>query len=313
MPQLSDQPASILILHAGALGDFVLTTHLVRALRQAYPKAVIAAAARTRIVHWFAEHRIYGRAYDIEQLDLHQLFGNAGGLPADSPLKDYDVIVSFLAGPETPVLRNLRRLTGAHVIAVDPAPDADTRDSPRHITAQWLGALRRAHLPLPDLNPMCSLTPQLQEAIEMARPPRVICHPGSGGKAKCAPVEHFEELVTRLRSRGVDVRWMIGPAERDWYGQSYVDRLARSAPVVEQHDVCAAADLLSEATDFVGNDAGVTHLAAAIGLQTTALFGPTDPTVWRPMGPHVRIVGLDRWNSLGREVLSRLAQSAVCD
>ncbi len=37
----------------------------------------------------------------------------------------------------------------------------------------------------------------------------------------------------------------------------------------------------------MGNDSGPTHLAAAVGCPTVALFGPTDPARWAPVGAHV--------------------------
>jgi ADP-heptose:LPS heptosyltransferase len=40
---------------------------------------------------------------------------------------------------------------------------------------------------------------------------------------------------------------------------------------------------------YVGNDSGITHLAAAVGTPVLALFGPTDPKIWGPRGAHVRI------------------------
>jgi len=45
--------------------------------------------------------------------------------------------------------------------------------------------------------------------------------------------------------------------------------------------------VLSCADAFVGNDSGITHLAAAIGLDTLVLFGPTDSKTYRPLGPNV--------------------------
>ncbi len=39
----------------------------------------------------------------------------------------------------------------------------------------------------------------------------------------------------------------------------------------------------------MGNDSGVTHLAAAAGAPTLALFGPTDPATWAPLGPRVEV------------------------
>jgi ADP-heptose:LPS heptosyltransferase len=50
------------------------------------------------------------------------------------------------------------------------------------------------------------------------------------------------------------------------------------------------AALLARAGAYVGNDSGVTHLAAASGAPTIALFGPTDPRVWAPLGPRVEVI-----------------------
>jgi len=47
--------------------------------------------------------------------------------------------------------------------------------------------------------------------------------------------------------------------------------------------------ILSCADGFVGNDSGITHLAAAMGVRTLAVFGPTNPAVYRPVGPAVEI------------------------
>ena len=46
---------------------------------------------------------------------------------------------------------------------------------------------------------------------------------------------------------------------------------------------------LARARLYIGNDSGITHLAAAVGTPVLALFGPTDPRVWAPRGEHVRV------------------------
>jgi ADP-heptose:LPS heptosyltransferase len=47
---------------------------------------------------------------------------------------------------------------------------------------------------------------------------------------------------------------------------------------------------LASARVFVGNDSGISHLAAAVGTPVVALFGPTDPRVWAPRGPMVEVI-----------------------
>jgi ADP-heptose:LPS heptosyltransferase len=47
---------------------------------------------------------------------------------------------------------------------------------------------------------------------------------------------------------------------------------------------------LATARVYIGNDSGITHLAAAVGTPVVAIFGPTDPAVWAPRGDRARVV-----------------------
>ena len=47
---------------------------------------------------------------------------------------------------------------------------------------------------------------------------------------------------------------------------------------------------LTQARLFIGNDSGPSHLAGIMGLPTVALFGPTDPAIWKPLGPKVQVI-----------------------
>jgi ADP-heptose:LPS heptosyltransferase len=55
-------------------------------------------------------------------------------------------------------------------------------------------------------------------------------------------------------------------------------------------NIAALMTLLKTAGGYIGNDSGVSHLAAYLGLPTVAVFGPSDPKMWRPIGPTVQIV-----------------------
>ncbi len=116
----------------------------------------------------------------------------------------------------------------------------------------------------------------------------VVLQPGAGSAAKVWP--GFAALARRLRAGGVPLVALAGPADGPAVealledGALQEETLARDWPLPE------IAALLSLARAVVGNDSGPTHLAAAVGCPTVALFGPTDPAVWAPAGAHVRVV-----------------------
>jgi len=114
----------------------------------------------------------------------------------------------------------------------------------------------------------------------------VAIHPGSGGRAKRWPVERFAELARALPCPTV---WLLGPAEDD---DMEARRLGQGVGVVAHElPLPTLAGLLATCRAYVGNDSGVSHLAAAVGAPTVALFGPTDPAVWAPRGDRVAVLG----------------------
>ncbi len=129
--------------------------------------------------------------------------------------------------------------------------------------------------------------------IEPQRPVIVI-HPGSGGRRKCWPLGRFLSLSRSLRRK--DERYAIvhltGPAEDRSVRERIEKSIGGEDGIVHLAglDLETAAGLLDTACLYVGNDSGVTHLAAATGCAVVALFGPTAPSVWRPRGGTVRVV-----------------------
>jgi heptosyltransferase-3 len=101
-----------------------------------------------------------------------------------------------------------------------------------------------------------------------------VIHPFSSSPKKCWPLERYRELARRLK---IPVRWCAGPEEY-LPGAVHVD------------DLYQLACWLSTARVYIGNDAGITHLAAAVGTPVVALFGPTNPRIWGPRGPRVRVI-----------------------
>lgn len=138
----------------------------------------------------------------------------------------------------------------------------------------WYGAARDdfrkavAHLPFqffPALPPPPGV-PRI-DVPRVART-RVIVHPFSGGATKNWPLAHYRRLARELNAE-----WAV-----DADGRARFDNLYELAA------------WLASATVYIGNDSGVTHLASAVGTPVVALFGPTDPAIWRPRGERVRVI-----------------------
>lgn len=80
-----------------------------------------------------------------------------------------------------------------------------------------------------------------------------------------------------------------GPADRELVAQvSAAVTVALS--VIRGLDLSAAAAVLSHADLYLGNDSGMTHLAAALSVPTIACFGPTSLRRWAPLGPRLSIL-----------------------
>ncbi len=106
----------------------------------------------------------------------------------------------------------------------------------------------------------------------------VAIHPFSSSAKKNWPLDRFRELALRLDA---PVCWCAGPEEP-------------LEGAVRFDDLYALACWLASARLYIGNDSGITHLAAAVGTPVVALFGPTDPALWGPRGEGVEIVATPR-------------------
>ena len=123
-----------------------------------------------------------------------------------------------------------------------------------------------------------------------------VIHPFSGSARKNWPLDRFRELATRL---GLPVRWCAGPEEL------LPPELTSDA--VRFENLHELACWIENARVYIGNDSGITHLAAAVGTPVVAIFGPTDPAVWAPRGERVRVVSgiaVDEVLGVAREIMA---------
>jgi len=119
---------------------------------------------------------------------------------------------------------------------------------------------------------------------------RAVCiiAPGSGAREKNWAEDSFLAIADwwRQRTKGAVVV-LLGPVEKE---RGISPRMRESGVIAQDLDLAQAAALLGAAAVYVGNDSGITHLAAASGVSTVALFGPSDPFQWAPRGPKVTVL-----------------------
>ncbi len=136
----NDSPTEILVLHGGALGDCALTIHAARCMSRAWGGPLVTVASRSPLARWAKQRGLIAGALMLDDVGAHHLY-----LPTDSVperlsafLSGFDLIVSFLGGPDETVSARLCEIASANVIAIDPKPTEQTAHLGRHITQQWL-------------------------------------------------------------------------------------------------------------------------------------------------------------------------------
>ncbi len=271
-----------LIARAGALGDLLLLRRALAALRRGGHAVTLLAPAPGALLVGAGAAEVDAHL-DWDAKDAATLLGG-GRLPAGAlreALARCDVALAY--SRSVALAHGLARLVPLS-LACDPQPPDDVH------AAHWLARpLATIGLDVGSAPPERRPT---SEDLDAARPwlerlgeGFLALHPGSGSRGKNWPFERFLELADRLAR---DEPWLLalGPAEAALAGATRAGQAALERAVVARDvPLRVLAALLSRAGRYVGNDSGVTHLAAACGAPTLALFGPSDPRVWAPDAP----------------------------
>jgi heptosyltransferase-2 len=129
----------------------------------------------------------------------------------------------------------------------------------------------------------------LNEAGLTGGDPRVGLQLGAAfGSAKLWPSERIAALAAGLEGRGIRTVLLGSPAARELAERVQAASAGRIRSLVGRDRPALLPALLSELDAFVGADSGPAHVAAAVGVPTVTLFGPTDPRLTAPLGPGQR-------------------------
>jgi heptosyltransferase-3 len=279
-----------LVVHPGALGDVLLAGPALAHIRRLGYRQTLAVTPR--LVALFEGSDLVGAAVDLEALALHRLFVEAPHPDALHALTFFDAVVCWIGAGDAAFRKNLARIGRPTVVARATPPAGSGRHVSRHLleTLAPLGPVP-ADLPVTPLRVSEEARTTARNwlaARGIAVGEAIVLQPGAGAATKMWP--GFPTLARRLREDGLRLVALAGPADHAAVqalldvGAVREDVLARDWPLA---DIAA---LLALSRAVVGNDSGPTHLAAAVGCSTVALFGPTDPVMWAPVGPRVRVL-----------------------
>lgn len=274
----------ILIIRGGAIGDFILTLPALKLLRDAFPAAHLEVLGYQHIVAVAEMSGYADAARSIEYGPLASFFSRDGELP--QPLVEYfgsfQQVVSYLFDPDEIFAANLKRAGVRNFLAGSPK-----LSDQEHAARQLARPLERLALYLED--PAAIVTPPGSAEVDVEK---LAIHPGSGSETKNWPVERLAEVA----------KWWLSPNEERRIllvgGEADDARIAILSAALPNERVERALNLplpelaarLRDCGSFLGHDSGISHLAAAVGIPALLLFGPTDPSVWAPANPQVRVL-----------------------
>ncbi len=264
----------LIVIKPGALGDTLLLAPALRALREFLPALKITVVGSMPAVGLLKLLGVADAVMAIDRLNLYAPMQN-----------EYDLlrgarVMAFVPLPHC-VRQDLQRMAGTAALVVCPSRSAR---SGQH-TAEYLHQCLRAIYP--EMTDITNAPFHCKGKTRLApEKPYVVLAPGAGSDAKRAPMDVFATAAREHYCQGRQPVFIAGEVEM---ARGLIRQYPRRYLRCVNPALTDLAGLLQGARAVWANDSGPAHLAGMLGARTTVFFGPTDPDVWRPWGPHVFI------------------------
>ena len=302
----------VLLLRFGGLGDLLAVLPSISYLRKTMPDRELTLVCREEYGGLFQDAGFVDRLVPAGGRRAAALFGGLSGADPETRrwAGGFSLAVAWMQKPPGPSLEEALRSMGVPEVRVIALPALLAVPVSRFFFDATVSIIPGAGVNAPGFDE-CARLPVSERAVASARGPFAVVHPGSGGESKRWPLANFLEIVRRLADRGMPGVLVTGEAEEEpsFSGPLEEGGLPPGWTWLSRPALSGLAGLLAEASFYLGNDSGVTHLAAACGAKVLALFREDLAPAWRPFG-RVRVlaartlpeIGADRvWLALREE------------
>jgi len=264
---------SLLIIHQGALGDFILILPVILMLKRNYNRIDLFCPRQHGIL---AEYlKIVDKSFSVESSEFASLFSKNPASSIIDILNHYEELLIFSFSKS--LKEKVCSIIKSKVYQIPPRPSPESRI---HVMEYIRQKLKESDLIKEDNIP-------LYKGKDI-RGKKTIIHPGAGSKRKRWDVFNFLKLYHMLKAEEIEAEFVIGPAEEDLF--YFLKKYIPYNKVHFSHDILEVIRLLQSAKGFIGNDSGITHLSAFLSIPTLAIFGPSDPIRWKPIGSRVEFI-----------------------
>ena len=273
-----------LILRGGAIGDFIATLPVLQALRAQWPAATIEIWGYPHIAELAVAAGWAQAVVSLDRAEMSRFFVPEPQFTDAqvAAIRSFDLVFNYLHDPVGQVRSNLLLAGAKQVLSGSPIIKRGHAVSFLLEPLQALAFYDADLLPTLDFSDEWRAPGRERLRARGLRGAPFAVHPGSGSPSKNWPIARFVEIIRRLQAKKTEVVAILG--EADVAEAAVLARELPDLPVLEGLTLVELAATLAECAAYLGNDSGITHLAAAVGLPVTALFGPSDADVWAPRG-----------------------------
>ncbi|HDD44692.1 MAG TPA: glycosyltransferase family 9 protein [Candidatus Desulfofervidus auxilii] len=268
------EPKKILIIHLGTLGDLMLSRPALLSIRKYFKKSEIHFLGKPHLIALIKKELDIKEIFNIEG----RLFLNFFAGSADF-LKIYDLVILFA---------RYKRPQWNIIFEKAPTWFIQTIPSENNIHIALYQKNQLSQYGIKGISQFIPLS--FSSSISMSKADYFI-HPGSGSITKNWLPQYFTKVIAEFSSLKPGL--IVGPADEEiaeeilFFLENQYPRLYKKIIILKNLSLLELALIMQQGIFYLGNDSGISHLAAALGIPTFVIFGPTDAKIWQPWGKKV--------------------------